>query len=477
MVSRRDFIKLAGMTAATTFIYSSPLGKMTDINAKFTSNRPEKRQRKFISDSIENKILEIKSKLSNEEISWMFENCFPNTLDTTVDFQLIDKVPDTFVITGDINAMWLRDSSAQVWPYIKLAKNDKNLLNLLSGVVNRQTKCILTDPYANAFNKNQEGSYWEKDLTEMKKELHERKWEIDSLCYPVRLAYNIWKETGETSFFSTDWLKAAKLIIETFIIQQRFDGNGPYKFERKTSKATDTLSLGGYGYPVNPCGLIYSAFRPSDDSCVYHFLIPSNLFAVKSLKQISEITSIVYEDYEISESSLKLALQIEKAIYDNALYEHSEFGQIFAYEIDGFGNKLLMDDANAPGLLSLPYLDLVDRSDKIYQNTRKFVLSRYNPFFFKGEQFEGIGGPHVAMDYIWPMSIIIRALTSEDDQEIKKCMLMLLKSHAGTGFMHEAFNKNNPEQFTRKWFAWANTLFGELIIKMSENKLSLLNSI
>lgn len=477
MVSRRDFLKFTALSAASTAIYASSREKIINKYITYPSERPPIEKRNFTSIAVENKINDISSNLSNKELSWIFQNCFPNTLDTTVQFELINEIPDTFVITGDINAMWLRDSSAQVWPYIKLAKNDQKLLQLLAGVVNRQVKCILIDPYANAFNKNQEGSYWEKDLTDMKKELHERKWEIDSLCYPIRLTYNIWEETGYTKFFTKDWLDAAKIIYNTFKTQQRFDGNGPYKFERKTAKATDTLALGGIGYPVSPNGLIYSAFRPSDDACVYHFLIPSNLFASKSLEQISEIAEKIYGDKEFSKQSLALSKQVEKAVYENAVFNHPNFGDILAYEIDGFGNKLFMDDANVPSLLALPYLGLIDKNNNLYKNTRNFVLSKNNPFFFKSNNFEGIGGPHVAMDYIWPMSIIMRAFTSDNETEIKKCLKMLLNSHANTGFMHESFHKDDPKIFTRKWFAWANTLFGELIIKLAENNIKLLNSI
>lgn len=475
MVSRREFIKLAGLSVATTAIAASPLEKIINRYGTFTTCRPSPEARKFVSQAVEEKIIYVKSKIKNDELGWLFENCFPNTLDTTVEFDNTGSAPDTFVITGDIHAMWLRDSSAQVWPYIPLARQDKKLSDMLEGVVNRQVKSILLDPYANAFNKNLEGSIWEKDITKMRKELHERKWEVDSLCYPVRLSFGFWKQTGNTNIFTKDWLKAAYSIYDTFKTQQRYDGNGPYKFERYTTRSTDTLSLGGYGYPVKPCGLVYSAFRPSDDACVYHFLIPSNFFAVKSLRQIAEIAKQIYSDSELATKTLALADEIEKAIYEYAVFDHPGFGKIFAYEVDGFGNRLFMDDSNAPGLLSLPFLDLIDVNDPVYQNTRRYVLSTNNPFFFANKNFEGIGGPHVGIDYIWPMSIIMRAFTTSDINEIKNCLNMLIKSHAGTGFMHESFHKDKPEDFTRRWFAWTNTLFGELIIHLLEKMPEALN--
>ena len=406
----------------------------------------------------------------------MFENCYPNTLDTTVRYEEKNGKHDTFVITGDIEAMWLRDSTAQVWPYLPLVNKDESLKNLIKGVINRQTKCILIDPYANAFNYAIEGSQWESDLTEMKPELHERKWEIDSLCYPIRLAHGYWKETKDISVFDENWINAMKLIYKTFIEQQRKENLGPYKFQRTTAVSTDTLPLGGYGNPTKPNGMINSGFRPSDDACIYGYLVPSNLFAVVSLRQVAEIFKAVVKDLEFAKMCTNLASVIESSIKQNAIYNHLDYGKIFAYEIDGYGNKLFMDDANVPSLLSLSYLGCLDSEDEIYLNTRKFIFSNDNPYYFSGKYAEGIGGPHVGLNMIWPMTIIMRALTSNDDNEIMRCLSMLKKTHGGTGFMHESFHKDDPANFTRSWFAWANTLFGELIIKLYSSKPYLLKN-
>ena len=362
--------------------------------------------------------------------------------------------------------MWLRDSSAQVWPYMQFTAEHKELKNLIAGVINQQTKYVLKDPYANAFydDPDKEGE-WMSDFTDMQPGVHERKYEIDSLCYPIRLAYNYWKNTGDTAPFDKDWQMAIKKILTTFKEQQQKEGRGPYSFQRETRNATDTRPLKGYGYPVNPVGLIASAFRPSDDATVFSFLIPSNFFAVVSLNQAAEMMETIANDAASAKELKALAAEVDHALKEYAIVDHEKYGKIYAFEIDGFGGKLLMDDSNVPSLLSLPYLDAVDANDKIYENTRKFVLSQDNPFFFKGTAAEGIGGPHVGMDYIWPMSITMRGLTSDDPAEIKECITMLKNTHAGTGFMHEGFNKDNPEDFTRKWFAWANTLFGELLWK------------
>lgn len=449
-----------------------------DNVGKYISQRPKESERLFRSDIVEKKIKEIKAMLKNPYLAWMFENCFPNTLDTTVHFRHTDGKPDTFVYTGDIHAMWLRDSGVQVWPYVQLANDDPKLREMLEGVIRRQFICINIDPYANAFNDGPVGGDWQSDMTDMKKELHERKWEIDSLCYPIRLAYHYWKVTGDTSIFDEIWTEAIANVLKTFKEQQRKDGIGPYKFQRRTERQLDTLNNNGNGAPVNPVGLIVSSFRPSDDATTLQFLVPSNFFAVTSLRKAAEILTAVNKDTHTAQQCLNLANEVETALKKYATYNHPKFGTIYAFEVDGFGNHLLMDDANVPSLLAMPYLGDVDINDPIYQNTRKFVWSDSNPYFFKGKAGEGIGGPHVAYDMVWPMSIMMKAFTSQCDEEIKTCIEMLMTTDADTGFMHESFHKDNPNVFTRSWFAWQNTLFGELIIKLvNDGKLELLNSI
>jgi meiotically up-regulated gene 157 (Mug157) protein len=361
--------------------------------------------------------------------------------------------------------MWMRDSSAQVWPYLPLITKDTELRNVIKGVINRQAACVLIDPYANAFNAGPTGSEWDSDRTTMKPELHERKWEVDSLCYPVRLAYNYWKTSGDSSFFDEQWQQAGKMIVATFKEQQRKGGQGPYHFQRKTEVASDTAPNGGYGNPIKPVGLICSIFRPSDDATIYPFLVPSNYFAVASLHQMAEMYQVIGKDQATSAACKSLAAEVLAALDKYATAQHPIHGRVLAYEVDGYGNQLFMDDANVPSLLALPYLGALPVNNPLYQNTRRLVLSDSNPYYFKGKVAEGIGGPHVGLNYIWPMSIIMRALTSTDKAEIVQCIKWLKSTHANTGFMHESFNKDNANDFTRKWFAWANTLFGELIIK------------
>ena len=445
-----------------------------------TTRRPAPEQRLFASESIEKKIKEVKALLRDAPyLAWMFENCFPNTLDTTIHYSTTeDGDDDTFVYTGDIHAMWLRDSGAQVWPYVPFAKTDEKLRKMVRGTILRQLKCICIDPYANAFNFGPTGSEWESDYTSMTPYLHERKYEIDSLCYPIRLAYYYWKVTGDTSIFGELWMEAVSKIVKTFREQQRKGDKGPYRFMRNTNRQYDTVCNDGYGNPVKPVGLISSVFRPSDDATVFLFLVPSNFFAVSSLRKIAEVLTTVNHNATFASDFTLLADEVENALKKYAICHHPKYGDIYAYEVDGFGNQLLSDDANVPSLLAMPYLGDVDIDDPIYQNTRRFVWSEDNPYFFRGRAGEGIGGPHIGYDMVWPMSIMIRAFTSQDDKEIATCLQMLVDTDNGTGFIHESFHKDNAAQFTRSWFAWQNTLFGELVLKLiDDGKVDLLRSI
>ena len=434
--------------------------------------RPAPEKRGFRSAAVDAKIAEISAKITDPALRSVFETCFPNTLDTTVKGK-------GYVITGDIDAMWLRDSAAQVWPYLAFVKRDAPLKEFIRDLLLRQFAAIRLDPYANAFyNSPDKESEWKSDHTAMKPGLHERKYEIDSLCYPLRLAYGYWKASDDATPFDAKWVETVRTIVKTFRDQQRKGGQRtPYRFTRDTSTPNDTLPNGGYGNPVKPVGLIASGFRPSDDACIFPFLVPSNFFAVDVLRTAAEILRAVNGEKALAAECEALAAEVSAALDKYAKFDVPGFGTVYAFEVDGFGGRVLMDDANAPSLLSLPYLCGIDRHDPTYVNTRRMILSDANPYFFKGKAAEGIGSPHTGLDNIWHMSIIMRILTSEDDEEIRAAMRMLLTTTAGTGFMHESFNKDNPAEFSRSWFAWANTLFGEVILELVENgKLHLLEA-
>jgi len=265
------------------------------------------------------------------------------------------------------------------------------------------------------------------------------------------------------------------LVLKTFRQQQRKHGRGPYHFQRQTKTQTDTLPGQGYGNPAKPVGLIFSMFRPSDDATVFPFLVPSNFFAVISLRQAAVMLEQVCHDSDSAVQCRALADEVEGALQQHAVANPNGFGNIYAYEVDAYGNFYCIDDGNVPSLLSMPYVGSVKRDDELYRNTRRFVLSKNDPYYCQGKAGEGPGGPHSGMGMIWPLGLIVEALTSTDEDEIRRCLKTLQTTHAGTGFMHESFDQNNPNKFTRAWFAWANTIFGELILKLYHEKPDLLS--
>ena len=474
LITRRAAVRSIAAITATSLASTRPGAAKSFIaesKSLFPQGRPKQQDRKFISPAVEQFLAVVAAKIANPDLATLFNNCFPNTLDTTVEPGSFEGRPDTVVITGDIAAMWLRDSSAQVWPYLPLAQRDPALKQLLAGVINRQTRCLLIDPYANAFmaDLSKPPLKWSiHDKTELMPGVGERKYELDSLCYSIRLAHGYWKHTGDVSPFDARWHDAMRLIVATMRVQQRKHGEGPYHFQRASEIATETLPNAGYGNPVKPVGLIASGFRPSDDACTFPFLVPSNLFAVTSLKQLAEMAHAILHDETLANNAHDLALEVKTALGRFAVAQTS-VGTIWAYEVDGFGSQLLMDDANVPSLLGLPYIES-SPEPALYARTRAFLWSERNPWFFRGAAGEGIGGPHEGQDMIWPMSQIIYALTSESNLEIGRALAMLKASASGTGFMHESYNRNDITQFTRSWFAWANTLFGELIAKLSTTR-------
>ena len=478
MSTRRDFLRLIS-TATAAGMAGITLPAMAGNASNYTSKRPPAAKRKFVSHAVEQQLASVKASIADPKLAWMFENCYPNTLDTTVELGTLDGKPDTFVITGDIDAMWLRDSSAQVVPYMPLAKRDKALQRLFRGLIRRQARCIRIDPYANAFMPDPHAKPldWSvHDDTDMKPGVGERKWEVDSLCYPIRLAHGYWQASGDAEPFDDDWRAAMQLVLKTFREQQRKHGHGPYHFQRTSKIPTETLMLGGYGNPTRPNGMIHSMFRPSDDACLYPLSVPSNLFAVLSLRQLAQMSRALHHDAAFAAECEALANEVEQAVQKDG-HLRDEQGQAFwAYEIDGFGNQLFMDDANVPSLLGLPYLGCCDRNDPVYRRTRERVWSGHNPYFFRGKAAEGIGGPHEGLRMIWPMSIMMYAQTSQDMAEVRQCLKWLRDTDAGSGFVHESFDQDDPATFTRSWFAWANTLFGELIIDVQQRYPSLLRS-
>lgn len=422
------------------------------------SARPETQDRLFISSAIDDVIEEVGSRIADEDIRRMFIQCFPNTLDTTVHYSEDEQGrPDTFVVTGDIPAMWLRDSTSQVWPYLRFINREANLKNMFIGLINRQTKYVLLDPYANAFEKE---------------EVWERKYELDSLCSFLKLSAGFYEQTQDLSPFNSEWLQAVNKILEVIVIEQstlnKENLELMYQFKTKSGHLHPAVRLKGYGYPGKHCGLSRSVFRPSDDESVFPYIIPVNAMAVVALRQIAPVLEKI-EAHEASKLSQKIARDIEQGISKWGIIEHPALGKIYAYEVDGFGSSCVMDDPNVPSLLSLPYLGFVKPDDEIYQNTRKMALSEWNGFYSEGCEACGITSPHVGtVDHFWPMATIVQAITSTNEEEITGCLKILQDTHAGTFFMHESVHVDDPRQFSRHWFSWANSLFGELILELDQ---------
>jgi uncharacterized protein len=389
----------------------------------------------------------------------IFADTFSNTFTTTLQPQ---KDGSVFVITGDIPAMWLRDSAAQVRPYLHLAKTDEGFSSLLAGVVKRQMQYVLLDPYANAFNETPNGRYHNKDKTDMSDWIWERKYELDSLCSPLELAYHLWKTTGENCHLDETFIRAAESIVETITLEQNHEAS-PYTFERFEGPPSDTLTNNGRGNPVAYTGMSWSGFRPSDDACKYNYLVPSNMLAVVALNHLSELP---LNANDLKTKATTLAETIRSGIETYGKVKHPRFGEMFAYETDGLGHYHLMDDANVPSLLSMPYLGYCSKDDPIYQATRAFVLSEENPYFYGGKAAKGIGSPHTPNEYIWPIALCMQGLTTSSRQEQLELLETLLNTDAGTGLMHESFHKDDPTKFTRPWFAWANSLFAEFVLEV-----------
>lgn len=399
----------------------------------------------------------------------VFARCFANTLGTT-----LTEMPDgtLFMLTGDIPAMWLRDSTAQLTPYLHFAAEDSGISDMIAAVSRRQIEYIRLDPYANAFNAEPNGNGHQSDLTEQSPWVWERKYEVDSLCYPVQLAHDLWSATGRTDHLGAAFADAARRIIALWRTEQDHDARSRYRFQRFDCPPSDTLVRDGLGEETVPTGLTWSAFRPSDDACTHGYNVPGNMFAAVELSHIEAIATEVLDDGDLAESARDLRAEIERGIAEHAVTDVAGYGDVYAYEIDGRGEVLLTDDANVPSLLSLPLLGWCGTDDPLYLATRGFLLRPANPTYVSGALASGtiargIGSPHTPDGHIWPIALCVEGLTTGDRDEKARIIQLLLETDAGTGLMHESFLATDPEVYTRPWFSWANAMFCELVLDVA----------
>lgn len=408
------------------------------------------------------KLMNAVTEKATENPRWAenFNASFSNTLLTTVKKQADGT---TFLLTGDIPAMWLRDSTAQVRPYLLVAKEDSGISDMIVGVVERQLQYVNLDPYANAFNEEANNAGHQDDHTEMNPWIWERKYEIDSLCYPIQLSYLLYKETGRTDQFNETFKEAVKKILALWKVEQNHE-NSPYNFERDTWREEDTLVNDGKGSPIGVTGMTWSGFRPSDDRCIYNYLVPSNMFAVVVLDYLKEVYMEILKESAIVDEITALREEIQSGIEKFAKVKNAAGETVYAYEVDGLGNYSIMDDSNVPSLLAAPYLGYCAEDDEVYLATRKTILSKENPYFYEGDCAKGIGSSHTPENYVWPIALAMEGLTTSDKNEKKRILDLLVENDAGTKLMHEGFDVNNPNNYTREWFSWANMMFCELLL-------------
>lgn len=460
------------------------------------SVRPPTSQRTFAIPEVESYLTSMVAKFKDPNLGKLFANTLPNTLDTTVHrIDTTTNAEDAFIVTGDITAMWIRDSSNQVAPFIEFAKQGSaQATALLRGVIRRQASSINIDSYANAFQIPEESSdspHVSSDSSSYpgflgsrldayaNPNIFERKYELDSLANFLYLSTRYYNETKDVDVFSAhEWLEAVSTVLDTLTLEQRSSaqedaaGGPTYTFQRQTSQPTDSLSH-GRGWPAAPTGMIKTGFRPSDDAHVFPYLVPANCLAVVALRGVAGILDAIHQS-SMAATARSLASAIDAGIKKFGIISDPVYGSIYAYEVDGYGNHLFMDDGNVPSLLSLPYIGYLDASDPTYINTRRAILSSRNPYYFSGSAFDGVGSPHTGQGRVWPMGIVVRAITSSNVTEISHCLDMLIASSDCTGVMHESVDENDAGSFTRPWFAWANEIFAQLIVKIAAEHPSLI---
>jgi len=367
-----------------------------------------------------------------------------------------------FVRTGDIPAMWIRDSTRQAMPLLS-ASRDLETYNLLAAISRQQCFYICIDPYANAFNPTPSQKEEGKEFANQSSWVFERKYELDSLGAFLDLALQLATTSGKHEHLQGQFAEAVEKIIHVIGSEQNHDFNS-YRLMRPGNPPHDFLSHDGRGAPTGYTGMSWSAFRPSDDACLYGYNIPSNAYISVVLRQLSELPESAFPFHALKARARILSDEIRTGI-DSFGVAEVDGENIWAYEVDGLGNQILMDDANVPSLLSLPLLGWCNADDSLYQATRKFILSVKNPYFYQGKVAQGIGSIHTPPHRVWPIALAIEAMTSGSELEMQKTLHILENTDAGTGDMHESFDVDDPTKFSREWFSWADMTYLLLLMK------------
>ncbi len=375
----------------------------------------------------------------NAKLDRLYLTAFDETIQRHA---LAQRDGTTYVSTGDIDSEWLRDASAIVRPYIGLSQRDGDVQTTLRGVVARQAKYILIDPYANAFSRNYG--------------VVEHKFEVDSLLYPIWFAYEYYRQTGDRSIFTPTVRRAFGRVLATLRDEQHHPQRSHYTHPQ--------LANNGHGSAVRYTGMVWTGFRPSDDPVRYHFNVPVNMFAAVVMRDLTNVARDVWRDDAMARNAWGLSVEIQRGIEQYGTLVLKPFGRIYAYEVDGLGHANVMDDANVPSLLSIPYFGYLPKTNSLYLATRRFALSDRNPYYFRGKFAQGIGSPHTPHGYVWPLSLCVQALTATDDREVDRVFSWIAASDTGDHRLHESFNANWPESYTREDFAWPNALYAELVL-------------
>ncbi|MBF4585014.1 glycoside hydrolase family 125 protein [Curtobacterium sp. VKM Ac-2887] len=373
-----------------------------------------------------------------------------------------------FVITGDIPAMWLRDSTTQMTPYLRFVADDPALADLLWAVVRRQFRLIEHDPYANSFNREPNGAHYDPDDLNADPLVWEQKYEVDSLAYPVTFAYALWRATGSTAVLDERAHRVFRTIVAQWRTEQDHDASA-YRFVRDGAIPTETLARDGRGSPVAVTGMTWCGFRPSDDACTYGYNVPANLFAAEALLAVAAIARDVWSDTGLADDADVLRASILDGVRQHGVVPGPAGEDVYAYEVDGLGGVLLMDDANTPSLLSLPLSAPSVLDDSVWAATRDFVLSPANPYWFSGTAAAGVGSPHTLPQRVWPIALAVEGLVSGSPERRRELLDMLVATDGGTGDMHESFDVEDPAQFSRPWFSWADAMFCELALAAAED--------